>query len=181
MKKTILTIFALSSMMYVFSQTGNDWGMPYNTEQKAFMIEEVVPIDGVNKAELYKRANDWITEYFTSGQKKIYERDPDQNFLKLKHRIQLYRTVKKERVSDGLVEFHLEIYLKDGKFKYIFNNFRSVADANSQPIEKWMDPNFTPKEVAVAKYTNLNTMMQETIDSMKKYMQTGKKAANTDF
>jgi hypothetical protein len=181
MKKIILTIFALSSLSFGFSQSNNDWGMPYNVEKKAFIIEDVVNIDGVNKAELYKRANDWITEYFTSGQKKIYERDPDQNFIKLKHRIQLYKTVKKERVSDGLVEFHLEIYLKDGKFKYTFNNFRTVADANSQPIEKWMDSNYSKEDLAKAKYANLNSMMQEIIDNMKKYMLTGKKAANTDF
>jgi hypothetical protein len=181
MKNFILTIFALSGLTYGFSQSNNDWGMPYNTEKKAFIIEEVVQQDGVNKAELYKRANDWITEYFTSGQKKIYERDPDQNFIKLKHRIQLFKTVKKERVSDGLVEFHLEIYLKDGKFKYTFNNFRSVADANSQPIEKWMDPNYNSKEASVARYTNLNALMQEIIDNLKKYMQTGKKEANTNW
>ena len=181
MKKFILSLLAISSLSIGFAQTTNEWGMPYNSEKKAFIIDEAVTVDGVNKAEMYKRANDWITEYFTSGQKKIYERDPDQNFLKLKHRIQLYRTVKKERVNDGLVEFHLEIYFKDGKYKYTFSNFRSVADANSQPIEKWMDANFTPKDVAVAKYTNLNTLMQEIIDNMKKYMQTGKKDANTNW
>lgn len=181
MKKFILTIFALSSLTFGFSQTDNDWGMPYNPEKKAFIIEEVVQQDGVSKAEMYKRANDWITEYFTSGQKKIYERDPDQNFIKLKHRISVFRTVKKERVSDGVIEFHIDIFLKDGKYKYSFYNFKTFADANSQPIEKWMIPTYGTEEVAKAKYANLNSMMQEIIDNMKKFMQTGKKDANTNW
>ena len=181
MKNLILAIFGLLCFTFGYSQTNNDWGMPYNSEKKAFMIEEVVTQDGVSKAELYKRANDWITAYFTSGQKKIYERDADQNFIKLKDRISVFRTVKKERVSDGIIEFHIDIYLKDGKYKYSFYNFKTFADANSQPIEKWMDPNYAKPEVAKEKYANLNSLMQEIIDNMKKYMQTGKPAAKDNF
>lgn len=181
MKTFILTIIALSGFTIGFSQTDNDWGMPYNSEKKVFIIEEVVPLNGVGKAELYKRANDWITDYFTSGQKKIYERDPDQNFIKLKHRISVFRTVKKERISDGIIEFHIDIYLKDGKYKYSFYNFKNLTGSYAQPIEKWMDANFTSKEEAIAKFTNLSSMMQEIIDNLKKYMQTGKKDANTNW
>jgi cytochrome c biogenesis protein ResB len=181
MKKIIFGLIGIFSFICGFTQTNTDWGMPYNNEKKAFIIEEVVAADGVSKAELYKRANDWITEYYTSGQKKIYERDPDQNFLKLKNRISVYRQEKKERVNDGLIEYHIDIYFKDGKYKYTFSNFRMVADANSQPIEKWMDGNYYKPEIAKAKYTNLNNLMQESITNMKKFMQTGKKEANSDF
>lgn len=181
MKNLILTIFGIFCFTIGYSQTNNDWGMPYNSEKKAFIIEEVVTQDGVNKAEFYKRANDWITEYFTSGQKKIYERDPEQNFIKLKNRISVYRQDKKERVSDGIIEFHIDLNFKDGRYKYTFSNFRIFADANSQPIEKWMDANFNNPEIAKAKYTNLNSMMQETITNLKKYMQTGKQAPKNNW
>lgn len=181
MKKIILTIITLSSLTLGFSQTATDWGMPYNSEKKAFIIEEAVPQVGINKAELYKRANDWITEYFTNGQKKIYERDPEQNFIKMKHRISVYKTVKKERVFDGVIEFHIDILLKDGKYKYSFYSFRQSPDANSQPIEKWMDANYTKPEEAITRYTNLNSSMQEIIDNLKKFMLTGKKEADSSW
>jgi hypothetical protein len=181
MKNLILAIIGLFCYTCGFSQTNNDWGMPYNTEKKAFIIEEVVTLDGVSKAEIYKRANDWITEYFTSGQKKIYERDADQNFIKLKNRLAVWRQDKKERVNDGVIEYHIDLNFKDGKYKYTFSNFRMAADANSQPIEKWMDPNYGKTEVAKAKYANLNSLIQESIDNLKKYMQTGKQTPKDNW
>ena len=181
MKKLLLSIIAFAFGYLGFAQTNTDWGMPYNTEKKVFMYEEVVPVDGVSKADLYKRANTWISTYFTNGQNKIYERDPEQNSLKMKHKVQLYKTVKKEKVFDCNIEFHIDMAFKDGKFKYTIYKFRIFADANSQPIEKWMDANYTSKEADISKYTNLNAQMQEIIDSMKKALLSGGKDANSNW
>jgi hypothetical protein len=172
MKKFILT-FMFFVPVLLLAQVTNDWGMPYNAEKKAFVYDEVVQVAGVSKGQLYQRTIDWIADYFKK-QNKIVQKDSVQGFIKIKDRVQLFRMDKKQKVLDHVIEYHMDIFFQDGRYKYSVYKFMVFADANSQPIERWMNVTYTPVEVAKQKYANLNAEIQPTITNLKNFMQTGK-------
>jgi hypothetical protein len=173
MKKLMLPLLLLFVSFYGKSQQKTDWGMPYNEEKKAFMYEEVVTLENNAKSVMYQRALDWMAEYFKK-QNKIVEKDSNLGMIKIKDRIQLYRMEKKQKVFDAVIEYHMDMQFKDGRYKYTLYKFRIFGDANSQPIETWMNANYVDPEVAKLKYADINKQITDMINSFKNFMKTGK-------
>jgi len=181
MKTSILISIFLFCSILSFAQTSSEWGIPYNEEKKLIIYEEVVPVEGVNKAELYNRAIDWINTYYTAGANKITEKDVNTGIIKVKDRIIFYKMEKKTKVNDVIIDYNLEILLKDNKFKVTIQNFRAFQGSTSPPIEKWMNPNEIDPEIAKTRYANLNTEMTKMIENMKSSIITGPKKPDQDW
>jgi hypothetical protein len=180
MKKIIIPLFLVLISFCSRAQQKTDWGMPYNDEKKAFMYEEVVTLENNAKSVMYRRALDWIAEYFKK-QNKIVEKDSTLGMIKIKDRIQLYKMEKKQKVFDAVIEYHMDMQFKDGRYKYTLYKFRIFGDANSQPIETWMNANYTDPKDAILKYTDINRQITEMITSFKNFMKTGKTGPAADW
>ena len=150
-----------------------EWGVPYNAEKKSIIYEEVVTVNGVGKDELYKRANEWIASYFTGGANKVTEKDATTGIIKLKDRTTVFRMEKKAKVADVVVDYNMEIQIKDGRYKYIIQNFRAFQGSTSPGIEIWMDPAKCEKERALERYATINTLVTSMVENLKSYMSTG--------
>jgi len=173
-------MFVLSAcFLTVFSQT--EWPMPYNAEKKLFIYEEVVQVSNVTKDELFNRALDWVKNFFLAGANIITEKDAVNGIIKLKYRITVFKMEKKTKVVDVVVDYNIEIHVKDGKYKYIIHNFRNFQGSTSPGIEIWTNPAKCEKELAIERYTSLNTEIQALIENMKKFMISGNAKSNQDW
>lgn len=183
MRKMNRILFVIvCNMVLVFSlKAQNEWGVPYQEDQKVVVYEEVVQQSGLTKDQLYARAIEWINSYFTAGASKITEKNQDEGLIRLKDRITLFRMEKKNKVVDVVIDYNIEIYVKDGRYKYVFRNFRSYQGSTSPGIEVWMDPNKCKKEDALERYANLNAEITKIIDNLKSYMQTGTQKKDNDW
>jgi len=173
MKTINFTLFFLLTVISFSIKAQNEWVVPYNAEKKTIIYEEVIQVNNVSKDDLYKRAIEWINTYFTGGANKISEKDAVNGFIKLKDRTTIFRMEKKTKVVDVVIDYNIEIYLKEGKFKFIVYNFRNFQGSTSPGIEIWMDPSKCEKEKALERYTTLNTQVTQMLDNLKQYMLTG--------
>lgn len=173
MKRNNLFVTGILILLFSAVKAQTEWGVPYNEELKAVIYEEVVQTPGLTQAVLYERAFSWISHYFTAGTGKITEKNPESGIIKLKDRITLFRMEKKNKVADVVIDYNLDIYVKDGKYKYVFRNFRVFQGGTSPGIEIWMDPVKCEKEVALERYANLNSEISAVIENLKNYMMTG--------
>lgn len=171
MKKLVLISLSFFLFSQIRAQDSIIYGMPYNKEKKIFIYEEVVPVSGISKEELYKRAENWIATYYTSGLKKIYEKSQVDGYIRLNHRFTLMKTVKGQVINDAIINYKMELSFKDGKYRYQIFKFYSGADANSQPIERWMNSTNLNPETAQERFKNIDTEIQKTIASLKSAMQ----------
>jgi len=168
MKSIIFMVLLIPVIIVSKAQVNMDWGMPYNTEKKLFIYEEVVPVAGIKKEELYKRAYNWVSIYYVSGLKKIFEKDSIQGIIKLNDRFTLMKIYKGQKINDVIINYRLEISFKDGKFRYQIFKFYNGVDAMAQPIERWMIPVNSDPEIAKQRYTNIDIEIQKAITSLKK-------------
>lgn len=111
MKKTITILFLLISC-FIFSQE--------------FQFEEVVKVDSiVPKDKLYNKIKNWIaTNYNSKVNKIIVDNQESGNISAIG--IYNYRTEEKYKGKacvEGPVKYVLNIYVKDGKYKYVFHSF----------------------------------------------------------
>ena len=171
MKNIVLSVALIVCFTLLRSQDKDEWGMPYNKDKKMFIYEEVVPVSGIKKDELYNRAENWIKTYYVSGLKKIIEKDQAQGFIKLNHRFTVMKDYKGQVVNDVIINYRMELSFKEGKFRYQIFKFYCGLDANAQPIERWITATGSDPEVAKVRYKKIDEEIQKTISSLKKAMQ----------
>lgn len=79
-----------------------------------YYYEGIVPVEGVSKEEMFKRAKDWVLSNFKTG---------DNNIQFDEQSLSIYNSpiVKMKRITNHL-NFKIAIYFKDGKYKFRFDN-----------------------------------------------------------
>lgn len=111
MKKTI-TLFALLLSILAFSQE--------------LQFEEVVKLDStIKKEELYNRLRIWANQSFKSKKTDINIEDKENSEIAGTGIID-YRTDKKfsgASCLEGPIKYKMNIYIKDGRYKYQFHTF----------------------------------------------------------
>jgi len=111
MKKTI-TLFAILLSIITFSQE--------------FQFEEVVKVDSTTtKEELYNRARIWANQSFKSKKTSVNIEDKDDGEIAGTGVID-YRTKKNylgASCIEGPISYKMNIYIKDGRYKYQFHTF----------------------------------------------------------
>lgn len=108
---------------------------PLDATTQRITYSAVVPAPGASQAELYARARAWIATAYPQQNARLTREDPASGQLQLQgtQLVQL-RTVYEgipRGTYAGVVHHSLSIYVKDGRFKYIFSDF--VHDAQNSP------------------------------------------------
>ncbi|HKR04873.1 MAG TPA: DUF4468 domain-containing protein, partial [Bacteroidia bacterium] len=137
--KYFISLLMLSASIPAIAQDST-YKMPVNTETKLISYNKVVPVDSIDKNELYQRALNWANTFYKNPTDVIREKDPAAGKIVCKHRFKITNPPRKDGfVKDaGLVIYTLSLQFKDGRYKYDLTeiNWKTIS---YYPIEKWMD------------------------------------------
>ncbi|WP_137906115.1 DUF4468 domain-containing protein [Chryseobacterium sp. 2VB] len=97
------------------------------TSAQELKYEEVVPVDStVTKQELYKRARSWFVNNFKEDGAILLVEDSSSGEITGDASLR-YNTSKMYfaiQCTIGYVTFKTNIYVKDGRYKYVFHTFK---------------------------------------------------------
>jgi hypothetical protein len=115
---------------------------PMNNETKLISYSKVVPMDSIDKNELYLRALSWANSNYKNPTDVIREKDPTAGKIVCKHRFKITDPPNKDGFEKdaGLVMYTLTIQVKDGRYKYELSEI-NWKQLSYYPIERWMDTN----------------------------------------
>lgn len=173
MKKSIFLALFSFLVLASFGQRKKDLtppNVPYDSTTNQIIYQEVVSQEG-SQAELFDRAMDWVKAYYKNTTEVINKADKDEGQILCSSRVKIYSTAKGgTKIMSGMVNYKLNIEIKDGRYRYTFDKFALKAQSWS-PIEAWLDP--TKKEWFPQRYDNLmevDQQVKEIISSLKEAM-----------
>lgn len=92
-------------------------------------FSEVVKVDSVNQNELFNRARLWVNDNFRSGKDVSQIIDKESGTITgngvFKERFYLYQMIKTK--FTGIFSFDFKIFVKDGKYKYVFTSIKHIG------------------------------------------------------
>lgn len=107
--------------------------------QNSLKFEGVINVDSTSKEVLFERARTWFSQTFTNEKEVISISDKESGEVSGNGSFRYVHT--KFYIGcvcvDGFVKFKVSIYVKDGKYRYIFSTFEhtgSMFEANT-PID----------------------------------------------
>jgi hypothetical protein len=124
MKKILLLVLALTaSVPFVHAQQAlYKTGVEKNKTTDNYTFEQVVPVKGITKEEMYARAKKWMsTDLFSGGSNARYD----------DAKLTIGRTAKAElepasgykgAIADGRVNYNLKLEFKKGSYHFVFDN-----------------------------------------------------------
>ena len=109
-------------------------------ETKLISYSKVVPVDSINKKELYHRAMIWIKAYYKNPADVVRENDSVAGKIVCKHRFHFSNPPDKEyfKKDAGLVQYTLTLQFKDNRYKYDLTQI-NWKQLSYYPVERWMD------------------------------------------
>lgn len=118
-----LLLFFLSSN-YLLAQES----LPLDSATKEVTYSEVVHVkDSASAKELFDRAKNWFTRTYNSSNDVIQDMDKELCSITGKAIIRTHIHYVGERTW-GQVKYTISVFCKDGKFKYIINDFYHTGD-----------------------------------------------------
>jgi hypothetical protein len=132
----------LALLFTIFNCAGqNIFSLPVDSATGKISFQGISSIEGLKKDELFNKVKLWVINSYPSPKDVINVEDKEIGVLKLKP------IFKKQKKSDNIaydevIHFDLDLYVKDGKYKYILTNIRSsllfAGDTryDKNPIEK---------------------------------------------
>jgi len=101
---------------------------------------EVITLDGVDKAELYRRANNWYHKFYKNPNGVIQSSDSVAGSMVFNPAFSAFRVKDGKKVQSAIVKYTLTLGFKDGKYRYEIKNVNLQA-ASYSPIEKLFNQN----------------------------------------
>lgn len=118
--KLILIILSTFTVNVFFAQD-----LPIDSETGKITFSEVVYVDStITKDQLYYAAREWFAKVFKNS-KDVLEIDDIQSGKLIGNGNFTISTT--EYLTDSRVDFSISIYIKDGRYKFVFSNFNHVS------------------------------------------------------
>lgn len=121
------------------SQNGNifDHSRINRIENLKFQQEysEIIQIDSASKDELFVRARSWFSKVFNNPQLVIEISDKEIGELQGKGTFTFFNYYGSD--YNGLIQFSIGIFCKNGKYKYVLNSFTHKGDPLPGRIGTW--------------------------------------------
>ncbi len=121
--------------------------LPTDPETKQFTYQAVNEVAGVNKADLFSRAFEWVAQSYNSAQNVVQMQDKEAGKIIIK----AIHSVSSKGYDTGTVSYTLSIYVKDGRYKYILTDFIHKAPVLSKEIHSGGALENTQPKVALFK------------------------------
>ena len=93
---------------------------------------EVVEVKDIPKNELFHRAELWFAETFNNSNYVLKIKNADNGELVGKVTIVFQTPMMLYSAANGTIDFMVKVYTKDGKYKYIFEDFNHYATNGTQ-------------------------------------------------
>lgn len=105
--------------------------LPIDAQTQLITYQGVVEVPGVSQADLYARAAAWVNQTYNPADRKMEQQDPATGQLTLQGNrpaavYNVYEGVLRKSYA-GVVRHTLSIYVKDGRYKYVFTNLTHDA------------------------------------------------------
>ena len=143
--------------------------VPVDADTKLITYKEIVQVTG-SKTDLYNRALEWINTEYKNPLDVTRVKNVANGVIELVHRIEIYKTDKDVKRSAGTVDYTLKLEIKDGRYRYNFNNFL-LHDVSKMPIEKWLDKTDKKYDPVFEQYLQqVDARVKEIITSLKSGM-----------
>jgi len=163
------TLFAIGSSFAQETQPAPL--MPVDEDSKQITYKEVVNQEG-NKDILYDRGAEWLRAFYLSPVSVAKVQDKVNGKIEGTARFPLsYMDDSGLKRDAAIVFYDFKIEFKDGKYRYVINNFHLKA-ASMFPLEKFLnkrDPAYNPTWDSYLYQTD--TTMRSLIVKLKKGMQ----------
>src|SRR5215217_4104610 len=120
MKKTLwlLLIFVLPSLTYGQKTQKEPLvppDMPRSEENNQVYYMEVITLDDIDKAELFRRAKVWYHKFYKNPNAVIKTADSVNGSMVFKPAFSAYRIKDEKKVQSAIVKYTLTLGFKDGK------------------------------------------------------------------
>jgi hypothetical protein len=184
-KRLLLALVLLSAAPAVYAQKVNTEeavvSLPVDSETHLVAYTGVVEAPGATQAQLYDRAYEWVVKNYGSAQRVIQMQDKESGKIIVKGRTSAYF----KGHDFGWITHTLNLYLKDGKYKYDITDFKHDSDSYSYGHFEQAEPQYIPgafKGAARKAWhdmkTSTDTEMKATIASIQTALTT---KAKSDF
>lgn len=142
--------------------------VPINEGTGHVEYTEVVNVDGVAADKLYKRVEHWFNTYYKNPGSVIETNDPAKG-ISGKHFIMVYNTVNGKQNLYGKVRYFIDVFVRDGRFKYTINEIYLYQTPKIY-VEEWLDESAANKDVNLEYVKQVDEFVQTTIADLKKTM-----------
>ena len=144
--------------------------LPRNEENEQVYYMEVVPLEGVDKMELFRRSQKWMTAYFKNPAGFLETADSAGGNLVMKPQFPVYRTLKNGvKAQAAIVRYSLVMGFKDGRYRYEIKDVNLKA-ASYEPIEKLFNANDPNIEDNYNTLNEADKSFRELINNLKESM-----------
>ena len=102
----------------------------YSQQKKPIEFINVVTIDTVKADELYARARGWFSQSFNNSNNVLQIQDKTTGELMGKGLINYHAEDGKTNSAFGNIYFTAKVFVKDGRYKYEFTDFKHTGTPN---------------------------------------------------
>lgn len=104
----------------------------------AISYSEVIHVDSTTKDQLFSRARIWVNDAFKSGKDVTQLADKDAGTITGSANFIIHFTIRKG-TWPARITFSFKILIKDGRYKYIFDNFFDQGLESDNPQTSGLD------------------------------------------
>ena len=141
--KLLLNIAICLSFMTAHAQAPD---LPISEKTGKAVYSSVVNVADVSVADLHDRTVHWFNAYFKNPGSVIKENNKEGHFVKGQHGMNIFDEIDGNKNKAGLVKYRVEVFAKDGRYKYEVYDIFKLANPK-QYLEEWLDDSAPHKEV----------------------------------
>lgn len=124
MKKILLLSLLLCGFLGYSQDKKERPILPIDSATGKIFYKGVVNVDSVSKQELYLRAREWFVNSFKQSNSVIQMDDKESGTIIGKGNTSIYLNTMFGSMDVGFIRFTVSVYVKDGKYKYSFTDFK---------------------------------------------------------
>jgi len=133
----MLKVYSYFVLFFVANTLIAQTTYPIDNESKLITYTEVVPEEGTATI-LHNNAHQWAFSFYKNPYNVVKEDTPNKILMRPRFKIMNPPDKKKVKTMAGIVLYTLEIYFKDGRYKYKLSDIQWKR-ASKYPIERWLD------------------------------------------
>lgn len=101
--------------------------------QEKLTFSEVIPVENLNKADIYAALREWVATSYKSAQDVIQMDDKDAGIIICSALFEYSYGKLQYKAYEGVIKYTLKLQIKDGRFKAELSNIIHQNDKGNSP------------------------------------------------